>query len=112
MSAKIASQIGAIPIAPSISTMSFTISEKIMLALTTVMARLAVFMMFGIVLKLLEIRIPSAVMLAMFAPAPMAIPKLLLANTGLSLMPSPTKITFSPLLFNSSIIFNLSCGKS
>ena len=71
---------------------------------------LAVFIILGIVLILFEISIPSAVILAILAPAPIAIPKLLLASTGLSFIPSPIKITFSFVFFNSSITTNLSFG--
>ena len=53
----------------------------------------------------------SAVSMAMSAPAqPMATPTSLNANTGASLMPSPTKATLRPCFCNVSMRSALCCG--
>ena len=102
VSATTASQTGAIPTIPRINTIAFIINEKTTLNFTIFIVFLEIFIDLGNVSKLFDIKIPSAVELAISDHSPIDIPKFASAKTGLSFIPSPTNIIF-PFFFNSFI---------
>ena len=104
------------PSALRISTMNFTPSAKAMFWCTMVRVRLEMRMAVAIFCGLSSMSTTSAASMAASEPsAPMAMPTSARESTGASLMPSPTKASFSPFCWvtsSFSTCATLSAGSS